>query len=119
MVEELVPHFVERREDGTSQLVEEVGQELAGFELPFGVATLADVNQRAYICADGTPEWLFSRVHSYCQIASEPGRMLRVNQASIALEHELLQVDKEQFHYRGANIPEEHARKWSGPHNGE
>lgn len=107
-----MPHHVERREDGTSQLVEEPGQELAGFELPFPVATLADVNQRAYICADGTPEWLFSRVHSYCQIGSEPGRMLRVNQASIALEHERLQVDKGQFHYRGAT-PEEHARKWS------
>ena len=112
VVEELVPHHVERREDGTSQLVEEPGQELAGFELPFPVATLADVNQRAYICAGGTPEWLFSRVHSYCQIGSEPGRMLRVNQASIALEHERLQVDKGQFHYRGAT-PEEHARKWS------
>ena len=49
------------------------------FELPFKVATLPDLGQRAYFNPDGAPEWLFSRVHSGLSIKTDPGRLLRLN----------------------------------------
>ena len=103
--------LVEVRGDNL-QLVVEEGGELEGFELPFPVATLANVNQRAYISDDGKAEWLFSRVHSFCGISMEPGRMLRLNLDTIVKELEALQVPKEEFHYRGMSIEEIHQRKW-------
>lgn len=75
--------------------------EFAGFELPYKVATLIDLEQRAYINAAGSAEWLFSRAHAFCGIATDPGRFLRTNKALIESGLGELQVPVVQFHYRG------------------
>ena len=77
------------------------GDEFAGFELPFQVATLKEVEQRAYINSKGAAEWLFSRAHAFCQIGKDPGRYLRTNRAAIQAEMVMLQVADSQLHYRG------------------
>eukprot|EP00438_Fugacium_kawagutii_P020973 Skav206113 [mRNA] locus=scaffold3261:44575:49089:+ [translate_table: standard] len=76
-----------------------------GFSLPFGVATLEDLQQRAYINKDGKPEWVWARVHHYCQIQKEPGRLLMQNQAAWKQELQKLQVPPEGVHFRGKDAP--------------
>lgn len=75
--------------------------DMDGFELPFKVATLGDLQQRAYINSAGSAEWLFSRAHAFCQIGTDPGRLLRLNKANIEMELNRLQVPPAEFHYRG------------------
>ena len=101
---------------------EEPGQErqveddLKGFQLPYPVATLQDVEQRAYINEKkgNTPEWLYQRVHAYCGVAKDSGRLLRNNQASLKEAFESLQVPMEmELHYRKQGEPEEgHEAAW-------
>ena len=93
-------------EEGQALVEAEGGDQdiFSGFKLPFKVATLTDVGQRAYINAAGKAEWVFARVHAHCKITQEPGRLLRLNQESIANELQGLQVPADQFHYK--NIEE-------------
>ena len=72
-----------------------------GFKLPFPVATLEDLGQRAYLTAEGVPEWIYARVHSFLGAASEPGRMLRLNKGKILEDFSALQVPQSQLHFRG------------------
>ncbi len=83
-----------------------VGDEnaLDGFKLPYPVATVADFEQRAYLDQENgnTPEWLYIRAHTYCQISQDPTRMLRLNKASLQTTFQGLQVPMEtNFHFRG------------------
>ena len=96
-------------EEGQAQILK---SDLDEFQLPFKVATLADVEQRAYITSAGCAEWLFSRVHSFCQIGTEPGKFLRSNKTSIEAELQVLQVPVEQFHYRGQDEPQAEGPGW-------
>lgn len=79
----------------------EGGQPDHTFQLPFGVATLDSIQQRAYLTPEGSAEWLFSRVHAFLGIQSEPGRLLRANLDGIKNGMETLQVPVEELHYRG------------------
>eukprot|EP00438_Fugacium_kawagutii_P030972 Skav203548 [mRNA] locus=scaffold3576:25249:29754:+ [translate_table: standard] len=101
--------------EGVAQAV--VPSLLDGLQLPYKVATIQDLQQRAYITPDGCAEWLFTRAHSFCQVSMDPGRFLRLNQEAIVKELENMQIPKGQFHYRGKDVtegddPEGHARKW-------
>ena len=85
-------------------LVKEDGEDpWKEFKLPFPVATLEDVGLRAYVTPEGTPEWLFSRVHAFCMVASEPGRLLRLNKGKILEDFVHLQVAAQKLHYRGGD----------------
>eukprot|EP00434_Breviolum_minutum_P035507 symbB.v1.2.031433.t1/scaffold3648.1/size52728/2 len=70
------------------------------FELPFLVITLEGLNQRAYQVEGGMPEWLWSRMHAFLEIASAPGKILRANKHSIHRDLHFCQVEEEEFHYR-------------------
>ena len=50
------------------QVPDTLTKALETLQLPFPVATLTDLEQRAYMTADGAAEWLFSRAHAFCQI---------------------------------------------------
>lgn len=92
------------------QLVKEQEDEFAQFQLPFKVATVVDLEQRAYITSEEKAEWLFSRAHAYCKVGTEPGRILRNNMATIQNEMQSLQVPPTEFHYRGkADVQEQQA----------
>ena len=75
------------------------------FTLPYGVCTLPDLQQRAYINKDGKAEWVWARVHSYCQIQKEPGRMLMHSKDALLKELGELQVPEAGLHYRGMDTP--------------
>jgi len=71
-------------------------------QLPFKVATVWELEQRAYLRPDDNqPEWLFSRVHAYCGIAKEPGRLLRDNKESLDSEFKTVEMPTKELHYRG------------------
>eukprot|EP00435_Cladocopium_sp_Y103_P052500 s248_g16.t1 len=70
------------------------------FKLPFDVATVTDLGLRAYINKGGQAEWLWSRVHNYCQIREQPGKLLRRNKDSFFQALEDCQVPVSQWHYR-------------------
>ena len=89
--------IVEGEEEGAQQLPGEG----TGLQLPFGVATLDTLLQRAYINNENKPEWLFTRVHAYLGLKMDPGKFLRNNKASIQAELQGQQVPIEGFHYRG------------------
>ena len=93
-------------------------QQNTGFELPFNVATLDDVAQRAYFEDGKEPEWLFSRAHAYLGVKTEGGRMLRNNKGAIQNELENLHVATSEFHYRGQDTQAEKDivknMKWKG-----
>ena len=93
-------HLAIVQDDGDAP---EPADPLGVFELPFPVATLTDLGQRAYLNAQGVPEWLFSRAHACLKIQTDPGRLLRLNKAQIENELGLMQVPKEEFHYRGSD----------------
>lgn len=80
------------------------------FKLPFPVATILELEQRAYIndAQGDSPEWLFPRVHHYCKISKDPTRLLRDNKASLKKVFESVHVPQEEIHYRGK---EEHANE--------
>lgn len=69
-------------------------------KLPYKVCTVVDLEQRGYI-TDGVVEWVWARLHSYCQIKKEPGRLLMQNQESIKATCRTLQVSPEEVHFRG------------------
>ena len=73
-----------------------------GFELPFPVETFDDVNPRAYVTPDSKAEFLWSRLHAYCEVAQDPSRMLRLNMESINQALNECQVQTDELHYRGA-----------------
>ena len=81
-------------------------------KLPFPVATFTNLEQRAYMTADGSSEWLFSRAHAFCQIGTDPGRYLRNNKSTIEGEMLTFQVPQGQFHYRGIDHEEEGGNQW-------
>lgn len=84
--------------------------------MPYPVATIANLEQRAYINVDNgnTPEWLFSRVHKFCTIAKDPTRLLRDNQASLKDTFCNLQVNIDvELHYRGQQRAEADTAPWS------
>ena len=85
---------------------------LETLQLPFPVATITDLEQRAYMTAGGSSEWLFSRAHVFCQIGTDPGRYLRNNKSTIEGEMLTFQVPQGQFHYRGKDIEEEGGNQW-------
>lgn len=94
-----------------------VSSSFDGLQLPYKVATIQDLQQRAYMTPDGCAEWLYTRAHSFCGVSVDPGRFLRGNKDAILQELEHLQVPQGQFHYRGRDVtegddPEGHARKW-------
>ena len=68
--------------------------------LPYNVCTVTDLEQRAYI-TNGVVEWVWARLHSFCQIRKEPGRLLMQNKDSIKATCRTLQVSPEEVHYRG------------------
>ena len=82
-------------------LVASAPSEWDGFNLPFPVATLEELGQRAYLTHDQIPEWLFARVHAFCCINTEPGRLLRQNLDKIKEDFATLQVAAGKFHFRG------------------
>ena len=82
-----------------------------GFELPFKVATLQHLGQRAYFNPDSAPEWLFSRVHAGLSIKTDPGRLLRLNKNNIEGELEQMQVPRGELHYRATDA--ERDRHWT------
>ena len=72
------------------------------FTLPFKVATLVDLEQRAYINDNNKAEWLFGRVHKQAAISKDPGRLLRENKRSLEQACAELQVPfGEEIYYRG------------------
>ena len=71
------------------------------FTLPYGICTLKDVEQRAYINKGGKAEWVWSRVHSFCQIQKEPGKMLKQSMSALLEDLNQLQVPESAVHYRG------------------
>ena len=81
-------------------LVASAPSEWDGFNLPFPVATLQELGQRAYLTPDQTPEWLFSRAHAFCGINTEPGRLLRQNLDKIKADFQTLQVAIGKLHFR-------------------
>ena len=87
------------------QTTERVEKHEHSFKLPFGVATLDSIQQRAYINEEGCPEWLWSRAHAFLGIASEPGKLLRVNLDGIQNAMQSLQVPAGELHYRKAQKP--------------
>lgn len=87
------------------------------FKLPFPVATIHDLEQRAYINNDNQPEWLYRRAHHYMNITKDAGRLLRENKSQIQKTYEDLEVPLSDFHYRGQGDPHdepsgEHDVKW-------
>ena len=93
-------------EDGAEDLAPAPAKpkvEFEGFQLPFRVATICDIEQRAYITTDGTPEWLWARTHAFCGITTDPGRLLRNNTSTISRTLDDLQVPASEFHYRGVD----------------
>ena len=111
-MEEQQLHLVRESATGGVQLVEKEDS-WDGFDLPFPVATLTGINQRAYITENDDAEWLWTRVHTFCAIQKEPGRMLRDNKNAILETHDLLQVPRSDLHYRGAAIEAGDQQKWS------
>ena len=87
--------------------------EFSDFQLPFKVATFADIGQRAYMNDQGKAEWLFSRAHGQCQITTDPGRLLRTNQETISKHLQDMEVPIDQFHYRGQEqLADAGQQKW-------
>ena len=74
-------------------------------KLPYRVCTVVDLEQRGYI-TNGVVEWVWARLHSYCQIKKEPGRLLMQNKEAIKATCRTLQVSPEEVHYRGRVAPE-------------
>ena len=74
------------------------------FQLPYKVATVDQFQLRAYLAEgpDGpTPEWLWVRLHAWCKIGTQAGRMMGLNSATIKKDMEVLNVPVEEFHFRG------------------
>ena len=82
------------------QLAGQGGTQFEGFQLPFPIATLADLGQRAYL-RNGKVEWLYARVHEHCRVKKEPGRMLRDNKESILCAFDEHSVPRAEWHYKG------------------
>ena len=74
---------------------------LSDFKLPFPVATIKEFEQRAYLTEDQRVEWVWTRVHHFCEIRTEPGKLLRNNAEQINQELRRALVPVTQFHYRG------------------
>ncbi len=92
-----------------------------GFKLPYPVATIPELEQRAYINeAKGfSPEWLYHRAHKYCKILKDPTRLLRDNHQSLKQAFQDLHVPMDsQMHPRGKGeraADEDDGAKWADP----
>lgn len=86
--------------------------DLDRFQLPYPVATLEALEQRAYLTPEGTPEWLFSTPYNFCQIAQPAGKLLRQNLEKIHDIMMTLQIPVDQLHFRGADVSTEAERPW-------
>ena len=74
------------------------------FQMPFGVASIMEFEQRAYLdtAAEGSrPEWLYIRLHTFCAIATEPWKFLKQNMSSLQKLLGKLQCPESEIHYRG------------------
>ena len=70
----------------------------ASFGLAYPVATMVDIEQRAYLNNQNQPEWLWSRTHAFLKVQMESWRLLQQNQANIKHHLEVnCQVDSEEF----------------------
>ena len=100
-------------------MVEGEGEgEFSGFKLPYQVATIVDLEQRAYLNekAGNSAEWIYQRVHQYCGMAKDPTRLLRQNKDSLKASFEALQVPmKSELHFRGKDASDaaEHEAPWA------
>ena len=82
------------------------------FDMPFKVATIHDLQQRAYLRdSDGVPEWLWGRLHAWLGIAKESFKFLRDNLEGIKEFLRNLQVDEAELKYNPARILQE-GRQW-------
>ncbi|CAK9040471.1 Uncharacterized protein SCF082_LOCUS29971 [Durusdinium trenchii] len=100
-----------------AQQQEKVPGEWDAFKMPFGVATLESFQLRAYLnkVQEGEAqkvEWLWGRVHDYCKVQQQPGRMLALNLESIKAELKALLVPETEVHYRGQLILQNPDAEW-------
>ena len=75
------------------------GPQVPTFVLNFKVAAIQDLQLRAYLRQDNTPEWLWARVHKRLEIVKEVHRFLRGNDASLKLFFNEVQVDPDELRY--------------------
>ena len=113
----VVPLDADDGEPSTATLAQGAASKDDKFQLPFSVATIHDLEQRAYINNDNQPEWLYRRAHHYMNITKDAGRLLRENKSQIQKTYEDLEVPVSDFHYRGQGDPQdgpsdEHDVKW-------
>lgn len=71
------------------------------FELPFPVATVHELGQRAYMNQDNQAEWLWVRAHERIKLKMEPWRYLHSTKKSMEQTFRDLEVDFGEFKYRG------------------
>ena len=71
------------------------------FKMPFPVATILDLELRAYFNRDNECEWLWSRAHTQLKINQEHWKMLYQNQQAIVQHLAHLEVSHTEFKYRG------------------
>lgn len=77
----------------------------AKFTLPYSVATVPEYELRAYFQnvdegeEEPEVEWLWARVHAYCQIQAAPGRMLWANTQSVASDLAQCKVPNSEYKY--------------------
>ena len=104
--EALVPHEVWRADGQEDDTCPHDDPDAAAFNLKFSVATLLDLQQRAYIDPNagggqGRVEWLLVRLHNFLGIAKEPHRMLKENMPSLHKVFGNMSCSVEEIHYRG------------------
>ena len=56
---------------------------MSDFQLPYGVATFPEWQQRAYVKSDGEVHWLYHRLHDFVGLQKEPHKMLYENKQSL------------------------------------
>ena len=84
------------------------------FQMPFGVASIVEFEQRAYLdtAAEGPrPEWLYIRLHTFCQIATEPWKFLKQNLVGLKKMLGKLQCPESEVQYRG-DLGADSSSKW-------
>lgn len=110
---EVVPAAIEEGEEGEAEEQPHAPKDQwKDFKLPYQVSTLEEFQLRAYWTDPDQVEWLWSRMHARCKIATPSGRMMALNKQSIETDLDQLMIPRSGFHYRGEEFQKSEKTPW-------
>ena len=82
------------------------------FDMPWKVATIPEVRLRAYLREnDGTPEWIWARIHAFLEIKTDAFKFLKTNLEGLGEFLQEVQVDPGEVRYNIGKVIQP-GRQW-------